>query len=193
MKVTKTPADRLVNKHNEEVKETLSKESFSSLSVSFGDVSFREDLTALFLIESSVPAEVTGAMGKLAAQYAYWASIREYLEDAAASLKHDYEVWHAGKYDSVSSEYAKATETFKESQITVKFGDEYRAWQGKLGDASGALNRVKRVILQSLELKAQMLQSIGAMIRTEQAHQMDGAIMSDGTGDLGRVKKGRTE
>ena len=182
---TKTQAR--IRRANEKISEST--DGFETLSVDIGDLHKRLDIGKLCLIDADTPAGIVDAMASLPSLYARHAHLREKLEDYCAALRHDYEVWYAGVYDVICKDSPKTTEKAKEQMVRIRYSDEYDEWQAKIRSTEGARNRIAKVVLRSLEMKASMLQSIGAMIRVEKdVHGMTGAITSKRTGgDLSKL------
>lgn len=141
----------------------------------------RVDIKQILLI-NPIPVSLVAHMSRIPTDYAFWATIRSELEEEIAKMKHNYELWHAEKYAEVCGDEKTprtATETYKESQIIVSHGELYKKKKAEIEEVESSLRKLK-VLLKSLEMKKEMLQSIGAMVREEigTTSMTDGAIMT---------------
>lgn len=135
------------------------------------------NLRVLLLIDP-IPVHLVAHMSRLPSDYAYWGMVMNSLDDTLTGLRYDYDVWHADKYDVICRREdlpRTATESYKESAITVSYGAEQMKMKSEISLVESAIRKVK-VLLKALEFKKDMLQSIGKIIREE----MESVSMTDG-------------
>jgi hypothetical protein len=172
---------RGVKKANKKIEDALGEHD--QLAVRCGDLEVGEDLRSMCRINTDTPAGIVYAMGRMAATYARWANIRAKVDEYVAALRHDYEQWHAEVYVALAEDYPKSTEKAKENMVRMRYSVDYTKWQHRLREAEGAARRLEKVVVRSLEMKARMLQSIGAMLREEHGMSgMDDAVTTSRTG-----------
>lgn len=167
-------AVKVVGEYNRKVsKNSLS--GFSKFTVQGTTANFKD-----LLIIVPIPAHIVAQMSRLPSDYAYWGMVYSELEDEKADAQYVFDSWYADKYDEVTAYLSpKATETRKETEVIVKYGELYKEKKTIINKLSVAMRKVK-ILQKALEYKKDMLQSIGAMIRQEidQAKMVDKAIMT---------------
>lgn len=190
-------AVKIVNEYNDKIEKKYNDE-FEEVSIESLNTSV--DLKDLLKI-IPIPVHVIAGMARLPSDYAYWASVKSELTDVQSDLQYEYDVWHANRYDEVCEgmselKATERTETRKEVEIIVQFGDDMKSKKEELAKVASAIRKTK-LLLKALEMKKDMLQSIGAILRQEieQLAMVDGAIGTSrdtGSKSLSDInKKGR--
>lgn len=142
---------------------------------SFQGVDYSMEVAKLNL-KNLTPLEVKEKLNTIPAKFAYWASMKNDIEQTIESVTEDYNIWMAEKYDELEGE--KKTENWKKNQVILRNVEDYKQWKAKLAGLHYA-NKQVDVIVKSYNMMTWTLREIARVIYAELSN-----IEATGSGSL---------